>query len=80
MTTLVPELRRRVASSSNDEVSDDVTFFSEGRIGRPSDGMLRVDDLCCAACDDGPGPAMDDAEKEVEVGVVAEEDGADVAD
>jgi hypothetical protein len=67
-----------MASSSNDEVSDDVTFFNDGRMGWLPDGMLRVDDLCCAACVDGPGPAADDVEKVLVVEVVLEEDGVDV--
>jgi len=79
MTTLVPEVRRRPASSSIDEESDDAVFFNTGRVARVSDGMPSVDDRCCAeACDDGPGPARDDAGNVLLVGVVADEDGDDV--
>ena len=78
MTTFVFDILRRVVSSSIDVESDDVMFFKEGRMGRVSDGMLSVADLCCAASDDGPGPAWLDAGKFCVVGVEAEEAGAEL--
>lgn len=71
MTTLAPELLRRPASSSSEEVDDEspflideVPFFNEGLMGRDPDcGMTSVDARCFAAAwVDGPGPADADGE------------------
>ena len=69
MTTLAPELLRLPASSSRDELDEELPLFidewpvfNDGLMGRDPDcGMTSVDDrFCAAAWVDGPGPAGED--------------------